>query len=38
MTHNGGEPLIYQRGRFGGMVVDAVVPPAQALAIEGAGW
>jgi flavin reductase (DIM6/NTAB) family NADH-FMN oxidoreductase RutF len=39
ITHNGGEPLIFQRGRFGGMVVDAVVPPTQALAIEeGAGW
>jgi flavin reductase (DIM6/NTAB) family NADH-FMN oxidoreductase RutF len=39
ITHNGGEPLIFHRGRFGGMVVDAVVPPIQALAIEeGAGW
>ena len=39
LTHNGGEPLIFHRGRFGGMVVDAVVPPIQALAIEeGAGW
>jgi flavin reductase (DIM6/NTAB) family NADH-FMN oxidoreductase RutF len=39
ITHNGGEPLIFHRGRFGGMVVDAVVPPTQALAIEeGAGW
>ena len=39
ITHNGGEPLIFHRGRFGGMVVDTVVPPAQALAIEeGAGW
>jgi flavin reductase (DIM6/NTAB) family NADH-FMN oxidoreductase RutF len=39
LTHNGGEPLIFHRGRFGGMVVDALVPPAQALAIEeGAGW
>jgi flavin reductase (DIM6/NTAB) family NADH-FMN oxidoreductase RutF len=39
LTHNGGEPLIFHRGRFGGMVVDAVVPPTQALAIEeGAGW
>jgi flavin reductase (DIM6/NTAB) family NADH-FMN oxidoreductase RutF len=39
LTHDGGEPLIFHRGRFGGMVVDAVVPPAQALAIEeGAGW
>lgn len=39
ITHNGGEPLIFHRGRLGGIVVDAVVPPAQALAIEeGAGW
>jgi flavin reductase (DIM6/NTAB) family NADH-FMN oxidoreductase RutF len=39
LTHDGGEPLIFHRGRFGGMVVDAVVPPAQSLAIEeGAGW
>jgi flavin reductase (DIM6/NTAB) family NADH-FMN oxidoreductase RutF len=39
ITHNGGDPLIFHRGRFGGMVVDAVVPPTQALAIEeGAGW
>jgi len=39
ITHSGGEPLIFHRGRFGGMVVDAVVPPTQALAIEeGAGW
>jgi flavin reductase (DIM6/NTAB) family NADH-FMN oxidoreductase RutF len=39
LTHNGGEPLIFHRGRFGGMVVDALVPPTQALAIEeGAGW
>jgi flavin reductase (DIM6/NTAB) family NADH-FMN oxidoreductase RutF len=39
LTHDGGEPLIFHRGRFGGMVVDAVVPPTQALVIEeGAGW
>jgi flavin reductase (DIM6/NTAB) family NADH-FMN oxidoreductase RutF len=39
ITHNGGEALIFHHGRFGGMVVDAVVPPTQALAIEeGAGW
>jgi flavin reductase (DIM6/NTAB) family NADH-FMN oxidoreductase RutF len=39
ITHNGGEPLIFHRGRFGGMVVDTAVPAAQALAIEeGAGW
>jgi flavin reductase (DIM6/NTAB) family NADH-FMN oxidoreductase RutF len=39
LTHNGGEPLVFHRGRFGGMVIDTVVPPPQALAIEeGAGW
>ena len=39
ITHDGGAPLIFHRGRFGGMVVDSVVPPTQALAIEeGAGW
>ena len=39
LTHNGGEPLIFHGGRFGGIAVDAVVPPIQALAIqEGAGW
>lgn len=39
LTHAGGEPLVFHRGRFGGMVVDIVVPPPQALAIEeGAGW
>jgi flavin reductase (DIM6/NTAB) family NADH-FMN oxidoreductase RutF len=39
ITHNGGEPLVFHKGRFGGMVVDTVVPPSQALAIEeGAGW
>jgi flavin reductase (DIM6/NTAB) family NADH-FMN oxidoreductase RutF len=39
ITHNGGEPLVFHRGRFGGMVIDTVVPPSQALAIEeGAGW
>jgi flavin reductase (DIM6/NTAB) family NADH-FMN oxidoreductase RutF len=39
LTHKGGEPLIFHRGRFGGLVVDTLVPPTQALAIEeGAGW
>ena len=39
ITHSGGEPLIFHKGRFGGIVVDATVPPGTALAIEeGAGW
>jgi flavin reductase (DIM6/NTAB) family NADH-FMN oxidoreductase RutF len=39
ITHKGGEPLVFHRGRFGGMVIDTVVPPSQTLAIEeGAGW
>jgi len=39
ITHRGGDPLVFHRGRFGGMVIDTVVPPTQTLAIEeGAGW
>jgi 3-hydroxy-9,10-secoandrosta-1,3,5(10)-triene-9,17-dione monooxygenase reductase component len=39
ITHNGGEPLIFHRGRFGGMVTDTVVPPGHPIALEeGAGW
>jgi flavin reductase (DIM6/NTAB) family NADH-FMN oxidoreductase RutF len=39
ITHHGGEPLIFHKGRFGGLVVDSTVPPSTALAIEeGAGW
>ena len=39
ITHNGGEPLVFHRGRFGGMVVDATVPPGHPIAVEeGAGW
>jgi flavin reductase (DIM6/NTAB) family NADH-FMN oxidoreductase RutF len=39
ITHNGGDPLIFHKGRFGGLVVDRTVPPSTALAIEeGAGW
>jgi flavin reductase (DIM6/NTAB) family NADH-FMN oxidoreductase RutF len=40
MTHAGGEPLLFQKGRFGGMVIDAAAPPGLAIAIdeEGAGW
>ena len=39
ITHNGGEPLVFHRGRFGGMVIDAAVPPGHRIALEeGAGW
>jgi flavin reductase (DIM6/NTAB) family NADH-FMN oxidoreductase RutF len=39
LTHNGGEPLVFHRGRFGGMVVDAMAPPGLSLTVdEGAGW
>jgi flavin reductase (DIM6/NTAB) family NADH-FMN oxidoreductase RutF len=40
MTHGGGEPLLFQKGRFGGMVIDAAAPPGIAIALdeEGAGW
>ena len=39
ITHAGGEPLVFHKGRFGGMEVDAMVPPGHPIAIEeGAGW
>ena len=39
ITHHGGEPLIFHRGRFGGLVADAAVPPGHPIAlVEGAGW
>jgi flavin reductase (DIM6/NTAB) family NADH-FMN oxidoreductase RutF len=39
ITHSGGEPLVFHKGRFGGMEVDAFVPPGHPIAIEeGAGW
>ena len=39
ITHNGGEPLIFHRGRFGGFVADALAPPGYGLDVdEGAGW
>lgn len=39
ITHGGGEPLIFHRGRFGGLVTDAVVPPGVPISLdEGAGW
>jgi flavin reductase (DIM6/NTAB) family NADH-FMN oxidoreductase RutF len=39
ITHHGGEPLLFHRGRFGGLVTDAAVPPGHPIAlVEGAGW
>jgi flavin reductase (DIM6/NTAB) family NADH-FMN oxidoreductase RutF len=39
ITHQGGEPLVFYRGRFGGLMTDAVVPAGHPIAlIEGAGW
>jgi flavin reductase (DIM6/NTAB) family NADH-FMN oxidoreductase RutF len=39
ISHGGGEPLIFHRGRFGGLELDAVVPAGHLIAIdEGAGW
>ena len=39
ISHPGGEPLIFYRGRFGGMQMDAQVPAGHPIAIDdGAGW
>ncbi|HEY3051190.1 MAG TPA: flavin reductase family protein [Gaiellaceae bacterium] len=39
IAHGGGEPLIFHRGRFGGIELDAVVPAGHPIAIEeGSGW
>jgi flavin reductase (DIM6/NTAB) family NADH-FMN oxidoreductase RutF len=39
IAHPGGEPLIFYRGRFGGMQTDSVVPAGHPIAVdEGAGW
>jgi flavin reductase (DIM6/NTAB) family NADH-FMN oxidoreductase RutF len=39
IAHGGGEPLIFHRGRFGGLSPDAVVPAGHPIGIdEGAGW
>jgi flavin reductase (DIM6/NTAB) family NADH-FMN oxidoreductase RutF len=39
IAHGGGEPLVFHRGRFGGLEPDAVVPAGHPIAIdEGAGW
>jgi flavin reductase (DIM6/NTAB) family NADH-FMN oxidoreductase RutF len=37
--HGGGEPLVFHRGRFGGVAADAVVPSGHPIGVnEGAGW
>lgn len=39
IEHLGGEPLVFHRGVFGGLVSDAVVPPGHPISLdEGAGW
>jgi flavin reductase (DIM6/NTAB) family NADH-FMN oxidoreductase RutF len=39
MSHHGGEPLIFHRGRFGGLATDRFVPPGHPISLdEGAGW
>ncbi|HVP74637.1 MAG TPA: flavin reductase family protein [Gaiellaceae bacterium] len=39
IEHGGGEPLLFYRGRFGGMHTDAVVPAGHPISLdEGAGW
>jgi flavin reductase (DIM6/NTAB) family NADH-FMN oxidoreductase RutF len=40
ITHPGGEPLLFQKGRFGGLAVDAAAPAGVGIAVdeEGAGW
>jgi flavin reductase (DIM6/NTAB) family NADH-FMN oxidoreductase RutF len=39
ITHDGGEPLVFHRGRFGGLATDAMVPPGHPISLEeGAGW
>jgi flavin reductase (DIM6/NTAB) family NADH-FMN oxidoreductase RutF len=39
IDHGGGDPLIFHRGRLGGIVADAVVPAGHPISLdEGAGW
>lgn len=39
ITHGGGEPLVFHKGRFGGLSADAAVPPGHPIALdEGGGW
>jgi flavin reductase (DIM6/NTAB) family NADH-FMN oxidoreductase RutF len=37
--HGGGEPLLFHRGRFGGLDLDAHVPAGHPIGLhEGSGW
>jgi flavin reductase (DIM6/NTAB) family NADH-FMN oxidoreductase RutF len=39
IAHGGGEPLVFHRGRFGGLELDSLVPAGHPIAIDdGAGW
>ena len=39
IEHGGGEPLVFYRGRLGGMQTDAVMPAGHPISLdEGAGW
>jgi flavin reductase (DIM6/NTAB) family NADH-FMN oxidoreductase RutF len=39
MSHHGGEPMVFHRGRFGGLLTDALVPPGHPISLDvGAGW
>lgn len=39
ISHRGGEPLVFHRGKFGGLRTDAIVPPGHPIGLEeGAGW
>jgi flavin reductase (DIM6/NTAB) family NADH-FMN oxidoreductase RutF len=39
IDHPGGDPLIFHRGVFGGLVTDSAVPPGHPIGLdEGAGW
>ena len=39
ISHAGGDPLLFHRGRLGGLKPDSVVPPGHPIALEeGAGW
>jgi flavin reductase (DIM6/NTAB) family NADH-FMN oxidoreductase RutF len=39
ISHPGGEPLVFHRGKFGGLLPDALVPAGHPIALEeGAGW
>jgi len=39
MSHHGGEPMVFHRGRFGGLQTDSLVPAGHPISLdEGAGW